>query len=127
MSSLSKNDNSAITDVILNCFNSVSTSYFRLLTRSSNSLDKSLLFQLSYTGHGCQEIPESLGKFYGSRIQIFDLSYNSLQSLHGLENFEQLTELILDNNAIDDNLSIPSLPHLHTLSVNKNKVRFPSD
>ena len=48
----------------------------------------------------------------------------SLRSLEGIEKFLMLQELILDNNQLtDESLSnFPSLPHLHTLTLNKNKV-----
>ena len=44
-------------------------------------------------------------------------------SLEGIGNFQSLEELILDNNDLtDDSLTLPTLPHLHTLTLNKNHV-----
>lgn len=77
---------------------------------------------LSYTGHDCERIPEELSKLYGTKVKTLDLSFNSLHSLRGLEKFGQLTELILDNNQLNDAVIIPYLPHLHTLSLNKNNI-----
>lgn len=84
------------------------------------------LFQLCYSGQKCYKIPEALIKLYGTKVHSLDLSYNELVTLKGLEGFPHLRELILDNNQLTDNLNIPLLPHLHTLSLNKNRVSLPS-
>lgn len=92
-----------------------------------NFIVKSVTFnqlQLSYSGQKCHRIPETLGKMYGPQVQCLDLSYNELVSLKGLEAFTHLEELVLDNNQLSDSLIFPSLPHLHTLSLNKNLVRL---
>lgn len=81
-----------------------------------------ILFQLCYSGQKCQRIPEALVKLYGAKVQSLDLSYNELVTLRGLEGFPLLTELVLDNNQLTDTLVLPYLPHLHTLSLNKNNV-----
>lgn len=54
----------------------------------------------------------------------FSNNVNVHRSLQGVEKFLMLEELVLDNNQLtDDSLSkIPSLPHLHTLTLNKNNV-----
>eukprot|EP00073_Rattus_norvegicus_P040304 XP_008768694.1 PREDICTED: leucine-rich repeat-containing protein C10orf11 homolog isoform X2 [Rattus norvegicus] len=44
------------------------------------------------------------------------------QSLEGLSAFRSLEELILDNNLLGDDLVLPGLPHLHTLTLNKNRI-----
>ena len=44
------------------------------------------------------------------------------RSLEGLDRFPYLEELVLDNNYIDDSVTLPYLDTLHTLSLNKNKV-----
>uniref|UniRef100_A0A803JXQ9 Leucine-rich melanocyte differentiation-associated n=1 Tax=Xenopus tropicalis TaxID=8364 RepID=A0A803JXQ9_XENTR len=46
----------------------------------------------------------------------------SNRTLDGLEGFSCLEELILDNNQLDDHVSFPPLPKLHTLTVNKNQL-----
>ena len=38
--------------------------------------------------------------------------------------FESLKELVLDNNNLSDDLELPKLEHLETLTVNKNNVSF---
>lgn len=81
-----------------------------------------LLLQLCYSGQKCQRIPEALVKLYGPKVQSLDLSYNELVNLKGLDGFTELRELVLDNNQLTDSLIIPYLPHLHTLSLNKNRV-----
>ncbi|XP_070608114.1 leucine-rich melanocyte differentiation-associated protein [Erythrolamprus reginae] len=78
--------------------------------------------QVSYIGQDCKAIPEFLGRKYGSVAKRLDLSFNLLRSLEGLEAFSSLEELILDNNLLQSDLRLPSLPHLHTLMLNKNQI-----
>uniref|UniRef100_A0A8C9UK03 Leucine rich melanocyte differentiation associated n=1 Tax=Spermophilus dauricus TaxID=99837 RepID=A0A8C9UK03_SPEDA len=47
------------------------------------------------------------------------------RSLEGLSAFRSLEELILDNNLLGDDLVLPGLPQLHTLTLNKNRISFP--
>lgn len=49
-------------------------------------------------------------------------SYNSIETLKGLEQFGRLEELILDNNKLGDGVTFPYLPYLKTLSLNNNQV-----
>uniref|UniRef100_A0A8B9I5V7 Leucine rich melanocyte differentiation associated n=1 Tax=Anser brachyrhynchus TaxID=132585 RepID=A0A8B9I5V7_9AVES len=44
------------------------------------------------------------------------------RSLEGLKTFSYLEELILDNNLLGNDLLLPRLPHLHTLTLNKNQI-----
>lgn len=69
-------------------------------------------------------LPPSFIHTHSAVATRLDLSYNQLRSLQGVEEFQLLEELILDNNKLtDESLSnIPSLPHLHTLTLNKNNV-----
>uniref|UniRef100_A0A2R8MBX2 Leucine-rich melanocyte differentiation-associated protein n=1 Tax=Callithrix jacchus TaxID=9483 RepID=A0A2R8MBX2_CALJA len=46
----------------------------------------------------------------------------SFRSLEGLSAFRSLEELILDNNQLGDDLVLPGLPSLHTLTLNKNRI-----
>ncbi|XP_047667907.1 leucine-rich melanocyte differentiation-associated protein isoform X3 [Tachysurus fulvidraco] len=43
-------------------------------------------------------------------------------SLTGLKAFSQLEELIVDNNLLGNDLRLPRLPQLHTLTLNKNQL-----
>ncbi|KAK6487498.1 leucine-rich melanocyte differentiation-associated protein-like [Huso huso] len=45
-------------------------------------------------------------------------------SLEGLKAFSCLEELIVDNNLLGNDLLLPRLPHLHTLTLNKNQISF---
>nr|XP_005893848.1 PREDICTED: leucine-rich repeat-containing protein C10orf11 homolog [Bos mutus] len=45
-----------------------------------------------------------------------------MRSLEGLSAFGSLEELILDNNLLGDDLVLPGLPRLHTLTLNKNQI-----
>nr|XP_048282442.1 leucine-rich melanocyte differentiation-associated protein isoform X3 [Myodes glareolus] len=78
--------------------------------------------QVSYIGQDCREIPEQLSRDYGHFAKRLDLSFNLLRSLEGLSAFRSLEELILDNNLLGDDLVLPRLPHLHTLTLNKNQI-----
>ncbi|XP_045639610.1 leucine-rich melanocyte differentiation-associated protein isoform X2 [Ursus americanus] len=44
------------------------------------------------------------------------------ESLEGLSAFGSLEELILDNNLLGNDLVLPGLPRLHTLTLNKNQI-----
>nr|XP_040128208.1 leucine-rich melanocyte differentiation-associated protein isoform X1 [Ictidomys tridecemlineatus] len=48
--------------------------------------------------------------------------FPELGSLEGLSAFRSLEELILDNNLLGDDLVLPGLPQLHTLTLNKNQI-----
>nr|XP_033797942.1 leucine-rich melanocyte differentiation-associated protein isoform X5 [Geotrypetes seraphini] len=106
--------------------------------------------QVSYIGQDCKEIPEFLGRKFGHLAKRLDLSFNllsssecsvlnisksaseaftqsaaaliTLGSLEGLKEFSSLEELILDNNLLGNDLLLPKLPHLHTLTLNKNQI-----
>ncbi|XP_066856959.1 leucine-rich melanocyte differentiation-associated protein isoform X3 [Anser cygnoides] len=108
--------------------------------------------QVSYISQDCEEIPEFLGRKYGHMAKRLDLSFNLLRvlviiddfrsftedilrvsatpsekegllrSLEGLKTFSYLEELILDNNLLGNDLLLPRLPHLHTLTLNKNQI-----
>ncbi|XP_023593426.1 leucine-rich melanocyte differentiation-associated protein isoform X1 [Trichechus manatus latirostris] len=78
--------------------------------------------QVSYIGQDCREIPEHLGRDCGHFAKRLDLSFNLLRSLEGLSAFHSLEELILDNNLLGDDLVLPGLPSLHTLTLNKNQI-----
>ncbi|XP_067395588.1 leucine-rich melanocyte differentiation-associated protein isoform X3 [Emydura macquarii macquarii] len=78
--------------------------------------------QVSYISQDCKEIPEFLGRKYGGIAKRLDLSFNLLRSLEGLKTFSCLEELILDNNLLGNDLRLPRLPHLHTLTLNKNQI-----
>uniref|UniRef100_A0A3B3ZRE9 Uncharacterized protein n=1 Tax=Periophthalmus magnuspinnatus TaxID=409849 RepID=A0A3B3ZRE9_9GOBI len=80
--------------------------------------------QISYIGNDCREIPEYIGKTYGHFAKRLDLSFNQLRSLSGLNMFPELEELIVDNNQIGNDVRLPKLPHLHTLTLNKNQISF---
>ncbi|XP_063094780.1 leucine-rich melanocyte differentiation-associated protein isoform X3 [Cavia porcellus] len=51
-----------------------------------------------------------------------DIPLLGTRSLEGLSAFGSLEELILDNNLLGDDLTLPGLPQLHTLTLNKNQI-----
>ena len=62
---------------------------------------------------------------FKSSIIVYNmlLYFLFIRSLDGLENFKVLEELVLDNNDLEDAaLSLPHLPRLHTLTLNKNQI-----
>ncbi|XP_037829673.1 leucine-rich melanocyte differentiation-associated protein isoform X4 [Kryptolebias marmoratus] len=78
--------------------------------------------QISYIGHDAEEIPHFLGDTYGQFAKRLDLSFNQLRSLAGLKMFTELEELVVDNNQLGNDLQLPRLPNLHTLTLNKNQL-----
>ncbi|XP_070398663.1 leucine-rich melanocyte differentiation-associated protein isoform X1 [Nothobranchius furzeri] len=78
--------------------------------------------QISYIGHDAVEIPLFLGDTYGQFAKRLDLSFNQLRSLAGLKMFTELEELVVDNNQLGNDLQLPRLPNLHTLTLNKNQL-----
>ncbi|CAB1439809.1 unnamed protein product [Pleuronectes platessa] len=48
-------------------------------------------------------------------------------SLAGLKVFTELEELVVDNNLLGNDLRLPGLPSLHTLTLNKNHISFQTD
>uniref|UniRef100_A0A673XJQ7 Leucine rich melanocyte differentiation associated n=1 Tax=Salmo trutta TaxID=8032 RepID=A0A673XJQ7_SALTR len=48
----------------------------------------------------------------------------ALSSLAGLKAFTGLEELVVDNNLLGNDLQLPRLPTLHTLTLNKNQISF---
>ncbi|XP_039749789.1 leucine-rich melanocyte differentiation-associated protein-like [Pararge aegeria] len=89
------------------------------INNSALSFEKN---RLSYCGQECHKIPSTLWKMYGTKVNHLDLSYNSIETLKGLENFTILEELILDNNKIGDSVCFPLMPRLKTLSINNNQI-----
>ncbi|XP_061601594.1 leucine-rich melanocyte differentiation-associated protein [Cololabis saira] len=78
--------------------------------------------QLSYIGHDSKDIPHFLGDTYGQFAKRLDLSFNQLRSLAGLKMFTELEELVVDNNVLGNDLQLPRLSNLHTLTLNKNQL-----
>ncbi|XP_056148369.1 leucine-rich melanocyte differentiation-associated protein [Lampris incognitus] len=78
--------------------------------------------QISYIGHDSKVIPDFLGDRYGRFAKRLDLSFNQLRSLAGLKVFTGLEELVVDNNLLGNDLRLPRLPSLHTLTLNKNQL-----
>ncbi|XP_048865136.1 leucine-rich melanocyte differentiation-associated protein isoform X2 [Brienomyrus brachyistius] len=78
--------------------------------------------QISYIGQDIEEIPASLGEQYGGLARRLDISFNQLKSLAGLKAFAQLEELVADNNLLGNDLGLPHLPRLRTLTLNKNQI-----
>lgn len=81
--------------------------------------------QLSYASRDCETIPQHLIEQFGQLATRIDLSDNCLTSLSGLEKFSNLKEVVLDKNSLTDEAvnSLPILPAVETLSLNKNKIR----
>lgn len=79
--------------------------------------------QLSYIAQDRHELPFVLANKFGLLATKLDLSYNSLRSFKNINLFSKLSELILDNNELeDDHLDFKQNLRLKTLSLNKNKV-----
>ncbi|XP_011262208.1 leucine-rich melanocyte differentiation-associated protein-like [Camponotus floridanus] len=87
--------------------------------RSALTLDNGRAW---YTGQRTEKIPSGLVGVVGHNCLGLDLSYNELTTVSGVKDFEQLQELILDNNKLDDLKTLPCIPTLTTLSINNNKI-----
>ncbi|KAI5108132.1 leucine-rich repeat-containing protein C10orf11-like [Silurus meridionalis] len=59
-----------------------------------------------------------------AHVSTLDISSELKMSLTGLKAFSQLEELIVDNNLLGNDLRLPRLPQLHTLTLNKNQISF---
>lgn len=79
--------------------------------------------QLNCAYMDLERLPQSFGEQYGRITIRLDLSNNCLRQVPDLTEFAALQELVLDNNDLDDTLLLPPLPRVHTLSVNKNRIR----
>ena len=56
-------------------------------------------------------------------ISYMDLSFNRITSLTGLDIYDNLETLILDNNSLtDESIDFPLLRRLRVLSLNKNYI-----
>uniref|UniRef100_A0A3Q1F8I3 Leucine rich melanocyte differentiation associated n=1 Tax=Acanthochromis polyacanthus TaxID=80966 RepID=A0A3Q1F8I3_9TELE len=55
---------------------------------------------------------------------LFFLFPYHCRSLAGLKMFTELEELVVDNNLLGNDLQLPRLPNLHTLTLNKNQISF---
>lgn len=53
---------------------------------------------------------------------MLDLTQNNLSSLTGIERFTKLRELLLDSNRLGDDFTLPPMPSLTTLTLNKNRI-----
>ena len=73
-------------------------------------------------GGNFEVVPEVLAKAYGDTVARLDLSFNRLTSLDGIEKFEILEELVLDNNCLDHTMKLDALTDLSALSVNNNQI-----
>ncbi|XP_063707084.1 leucine-rich melanocyte differentiation-associated protein [Culicoides brevitarsis] len=69
-------------------------------------------------------IPEAIYNLFHGRVKILDLSCNKISSLDALQYFDDMEELILDNNLIaDDVVFPPNSPNLRLLSLNNNRIK----
>lgn len=78
--------------------------------------------RLSCCAADIEEIPCELGDTYGNDTLRLDLSCNQLKRTSNLQKFLKVEELLLDNNNIGDDFVLPIMPHLRTLSLNKNCI-----
>ncbi|KAA8583731.1 hypothetical protein FQN60_014939 [Etheostoma spectabile] len=79
-----------------------------------------LPFKLSCQGTTETERPSSVKRdSYCSKVVL-----SPKLSLAGLKMFSELEELVVDNNLLGNDLRLPRLPNLHTLTLNKNQISF---
>jgi Leucine-rich repeat (LRR) protein len=81
--------------------------------------------QLILIDQKLNQIPEAVINLYHSRVNYLDLSYNKLTALDSLSLFNNVEEIILDNNCISEMCSFPKeLQNLKLLSLNNNQVNI---
>ncbi|XP_055324292.1 leucine-rich melanocyte differentiation-associated protein-like [Sitodiplosis mosellana] len=69
-----------------------------------------------------QGIPRKIAEKFALRTHTLDLSYNSIKDLTFLSNFKILHTLILDNNVALNEKTLPFLPSLRILWLNKCEI-----
>ncbi|KAM7385512.1 hypothetical protein PAMP_001594 [Pampus punctatissimus] len=86
---------------------------------------------LSYMGSSCHSVWPSLASVFGITAHELFITEKALRlfyiialSLAGLKMFTELEELVVDNNLLGNDLQLPRLPNLHTLTLNKNQISF---
>lgn len=72
---------------------------------------------------GCN-IYSRTSQLSGFRVVTLLLSPYRCRSLAGLRPFAALEELVVDNNLLGNDLRLPRLANLHTLTLNKNQISF---
>jgi len=77
---------------------------------------------LSVVGQNLDCIPLSFGEEYGENIRQLDLSYNNISKIENLQQFTKLQSLVLDNNLLTSEQTIPLMSSLQTLCVNNNNI-----
>ncbi|XP_069044986.1 leucine-rich melanocyte differentiation-associated protein isoform X1 [Lepisosteus oculatus] len=74
-----------------------------------------------FTGWVARFSVRNSGRSFCFREEVSPLVASS-RSLEGLKAFTELEELIVDNNLLGNDLWLPRLPRLHTLTLNKNQI-----
>uniref|UniRef100_A0A3B1JXY5 Leucine rich melanocyte differentiation associated n=2 Tax=Astyanax mexicanus TaxID=7994 RepID=A0A3B1JXY5_ASTMX len=90
-------------------------------------LKMSVRTSVSWSAHSLSTLPGMLSgpaAFRGLTLRRVFLTSTAVRSLTGLKAFSQLEELIVDNNLLGNDLRLPGLPQLHTLTLNKNRISF---
>jgi len=77
---------------------------------------------LSLVGLELVALPPHIGEKYGAKVKQLDMSYNCIEKLNNLEKFVHLSSLVVDNNNLECEGTIPRMEGLKTLSVNNNKI-----
>jgi len=77
---------------------------------------------LSLIGATLNQIPRELEDKYGNETKHLDLSYNTITRVENLENFTNLTSLVLDNNQLESSQVFPPSIKMQTLWVNNNNI-----
>jgi len=76
--------------------------------------------QISIISQSITEIPASLSS--AETIKQLHLSYNSITKLTNLEQFKNLHSLVVDNNRLDSEQTLPVILSVQTLWVNNNNI-----
>eukprot|EP01114_Cavostelium_apophysatum_P005941 TRINITY_DN17121_c0_g1_i1.p1 TRINITY_DN17121_c0_g1~~TRINITY_DN17121_c0_g1_i1.p1 ORF type:complete len:249 (-),score=55.61 TRINITY_DN17121_c0_g1_i1:31-777(-) len=75
--------------------------------------------QLSIIGQNISSVPRVPN---AETVKQLHLSYNSIEKLQNLDQFPQLNSLIVDNNLLISEQTLPTITSLQTLWVNNNNI-----
>nr|XP_013031650.2 leucine-rich melanocyte differentiation-associated protein isoform X2 [Anser cygnoides] len=90
--------------------------------RANTKEQASLLLHLLFIFWGTSFLLQGFLSFEQDLCMTVKMLDLRMMSLEGLKTFSYLEELILDNNLLGNDLLLPRLPHLHTLTLNKNQI-----
>jgi len=78
--------------------------------------------ELNLSGKGLEELPKEVVDKFGADIKKIDLTENKIKTGTNFDGLKKLEVLVLDKNEFQEFKNWPSMPTVHTLWLNNNKV-----